>query len=184
MRSQEENQEKPIYIYPEASLTSCTSTPNQSIPLQTSIQSTTPESISPESSTPENKSSVVIRLFHQSLQKMLESNTMRTNYDIVITQFYLDATENIISSIFNITSSLKKGGLWINVGPLKYHGYHNTEFQPRLNWDEVILLCRSMPGITILHSDQIENVKYTQKNVSSTIDTETYTCCVLVAVVN
>ena len=104
--------------------------------------------------------------------------------DECIAEFYLDATENIISSIFNITSSLKKGGLWINVGPLKYHGYHNTEFQPRLNWDEVILLCESMPGITVLHSDQIENVKYTQKNVSSTIDTETYTCCVLVAVVN
>ena len=42
-------------------------------------------------------------------------------YDCVITCYFIDTAENIIEYIDIIYNVLKKGGIWINFGPLSYH---------------------------------------------------------------
>ena len=48
-------------------------------------------------------------------------------YDCVITCFFIDTAKNVIEYIEIIERVLKKGGIWINFGPLSYHwiGYEN-----------------------------------------------------------
>jgi carnosine N-methyltransferase len=48
-------------------------------------------------------------------------------YDCVITCFFIDTAKNIMEYIEVIKKVLKKGGIWINFGPLTYHwiGYQN-----------------------------------------------------------
>lgn len=48
-------------------------------------------------------------------------------YDCVITCFFIDTAKNVIQYIEIIEKVLKKGGIWINFGPLSYHwvGYQN-----------------------------------------------------------
>ena len=48
-------------------------------------------------------------------------------YDCVITCFFIDTAKNVIEYIDVIEKVLKKGGIWINFGPLSYHwvGYQD-----------------------------------------------------------
>ena len=48
-------------------------------------------------------------------------------YDCVITCFFIDTAKNVLEYIEIIEKVLKKGGIWINFGPLSYHwvGYQN-----------------------------------------------------------
>jgi hypothetical protein len=43
-------------------------------------------------------------------------------YDIVITCFFIDTARNIYDYLHTIRSVLKTNGVWINVGPLQWHG--------------------------------------------------------------
>lgn len=38
-----------------------------------------------------------------------------------MTLFFLDTAHNVIEYIKTIKKILKKGGVWINIGPLLYH---------------------------------------------------------------
>ena len=51
----------------------------------------------------------------------------KENYDCVITCFFIDTAKNVFEYIDVIQNVLKKGGIWINFGPLSYHwiGYQN-----------------------------------------------------------
>lgn len=42
-------------------------------------------------------------------------------YDCIITCFFIDTAKNVIEYIETIYNCLKKGGIWINFGPLSYH---------------------------------------------------------------
>ena len=48
-------------------------------------------------------------------------------YDCVITCFFIDTAKNVIEYIDVIEKVLKKRGIWINFGPLRYHwvGYQD-----------------------------------------------------------
>lgn len=48
-------------------------------------------------------------------------NNIKDFYDCVITCFFIDTAENVIEYIDIIYNVLKKGGIWINFGPLSYH---------------------------------------------------------------
>jgi carnosine N-methyltransferase len=54
-------------------------------------------------------------------------NDKPNTYDCVITCFFMDTAKNIFEYIDVIYNVLKKGGIWINFGPLSYHwvGYEN-----------------------------------------------------------
>ena len=65
------------------------------------------------------------------------------SYDYVVTCFFIDTAKNVFEYIDIIEKVLKKGGIWINFGPLSYHwiGYQNfpTIELPHDKLKEVIL---------------------------------------------
>ena len=54
-------------------------------------------------------------------------NDKQNHYDCVITCFFVDTAKNIFEYLDVIEKVLKKGGIWINFGPLSYHwvGYQD-----------------------------------------------------------
>ena len=54
-------------------------------------------------------------------------NDKKEYYDCIITCFFIDTATNVFQYIDVIEKVLKKGGIWINFGPLSYHwiGYQN-----------------------------------------------------------
>ncbi len=59
-------------------------------------------------------------------------------WDSIITCFFIDTANNIIEYIHTIYAALKKGGVWINFGPLLYHyAEMEGEVSIELSWEEV-----------------------------------------------
>jgi carnosine N-methyltransferase len=87
-------------------------------------------------------------------------NDMPNSYDCVITCFFIDTAKNIIEYIDVIEKVLKKGGIWINFGPLSYHwvGYQNipTIELPYDKLKEVIINY----GFEYLHEETNKTVIY------------------------
>ena len=64
--------------------------------------------------------------------------TQLNSWDSVVTCFFIDTANNIISYIETIKNILTKGGLWVNLGPLLYHYTDiESECSIELSWEEV-----------------------------------------------
>ena len=87
-------------------------------------------------------------------------NDKQNIYECVITCFFIDTAKNVIEYIDIIEKVLKKGGIWINFGPLSYHwvGYPNvpTIELPYDKLKEVILNY----GFEYIHEEKNKNVIY------------------------
>ncbi|KAF5347177.1 hypothetical protein D9758_011057 [Tetrapyrgos nigripes] len=70
-------------------------------------------------------------------------------YDAVVTLFFIDVSENIIDFLSNIHRLLKPGGLWINLGPLKWGSFS----QLQLSAEEVLDLAELL-GFKIDHDSR------------------------------
>lgn len=46
------------------------------------------------------------------------------SWDSVVTCFFIDTANNVLQYVDLIAKILRKGGIWINYGPLLYH-YHD-----------------------------------------------------------
>jgi carnosine N-methyltransferase len=59
-------------------------------------------------------------------------------WNAVVTCFFLDTGNNILDYIEHIHKILRKGGVWLNLGPLEYH-YSKimTETSVELSWEEI-----------------------------------------------
>ena len=55
-------------------------------------------------------------------------NNRKECFDCIITCYFIDTAKNIIEYIDNIYNCLKKGGIWINLGPLFYHWSKYTQY--------------------------------------------------------
>lgn len=51
-----------------------------------------------------------------------------SSYDVVITCFFLDTATNVLEYLAILSNILRKGGQWINVGPLQWHA--NAHLHP------------------------------------------------------
>ncbi|KAF5364762.1 hypothetical protein D9758_009349 [Tetrapyrgos nigripes] len=70
-------------------------------------------------------------------------------YDAIVTLFFIDVSENIIDFLSNIHRLLKPGGLWINLGPLKWGSFS----QMQLSAEEVLDLAERL-GFTVDHDSR------------------------------
>ncbi len=62
----------------------------------------------------------------------------KEQWDCVVTCFFLDTAHNLMEYIECIHKILKKGGLWVNFGPLLYHyAEQPNEIQIELPWDVI-----------------------------------------------
>ncbi|ORZ07207.1 N2227-like protein [Lobosporangium transversale] len=66
-------------------------------------------------------------------------------WDAVVTCFFIDTAKNIVNYLETIYKILKKGGIWINAGPLLWH-FENTanEISIELSLEEVIDLAKTI----------------------------------------
>ncbi|KAI7819628.1 N2227-like protein-domain-containing protein [Gamsiella multidivaricata] len=66
-------------------------------------------------------------------------------WDAVVTCFFIDTAKNIVNYLETIHKILKKGGIWINAGPLLWH-FENTahEISIELSLEEVIELAKTI----------------------------------------
>ena len=55
------------------------------------------------------------------------NNNYKNYFDCIITCYFIDTGQNIIRYIDIIYNILKKGGIWINFGPLSYHWSEDEE---------------------------------------------------------
>ena len=64
---------------------------------------------------------------------------------MVATCFFIDTAHNIVEYLQTIYAILKKGGLWVNVGPLLYHYSEMAgETSIELTWEEVLTVARQI----------------------------------------
>ncbi|KAH3756048.1 carnosine N-methyltransferase [Pelomyxa schiedti] len=103
----------------------------------------------------------------------------REQWDCLATCFFLDTAHNIIEYVEIISTMLKPGGLWVNIGPLLYH-YADMEWESsvELTWEEVrsVILAH---GFTIEKENRV-NCPYTSN--SKSLLRVCYECIFFVAV--
>lgn len=59
-------------------------------------------------------------------------------WDCVCTCFFIDTANNVVEYLKVIYSMLKKGGVWINLGPLLYHfADSRDQLSIELSWEEI-----------------------------------------------
>ena len=94
-------------------------------------------------------------------------------YDSVITSFFIDTANNIIQFIEIIYNILKKGGIWINIGPLLYH-FHDiqNEVSIELSWEEVKKIILKF-GFEIKSEKMIDS---TYSSIEDSLKKTIYTC--------
>jgi carnosine N-methyltransferase len=64
--------------------------------------------------------------------------TFSDSWDVVATCFFIDTAHNIVEYLQTIYSILRKGGIWVNIGPLLYHyAEMSDETSIELTWEEV-----------------------------------------------
>ena len=100
-------------------------------------------------------------------------------YDSVITSFFIDTANNIIQFIEIIFNILKKGGIWINIGPLLYH-FHDiqNEISIELSWEEVKKIILKF-GFEIKNEQMIDT---TYSSIENRLKTTIYTCIFFTAI--
>jgi len=100
-------------------------------------------------------------------------------WDSVVTCYFIDTANNIISYIETIYGVLKEGGVWINLGPLLYHyadmgNYSSIE----LSWEEVKHVILKM-GFEIVRESVKESTYAAEKR---TMMTTLYSCVFFTAI--
>ncbi|KAL6702404.1 hypothetical protein ACN47E_002197 [Coniothyrium glycines] len=86
--------------------------------------------------------------------KLVEGNFLDvfpngTEFDAVVTLFFIDISDNVIDFLSNIHRLLKPGGVWINLGPLKW----GTHTALQLSADEVLHLA-DLLGFDVDHESR------------------------------
>src|ERR1700721_3234482 len=85
------------------------------------------------------------------------------SFDVVVTVFFLDTAPNVINYLHTIHHVLRKGGKWINIGPLSWH-FENTSEQDvgptiELTLSEVIQLIQKMGFVFETSLPQRKSIK-------------------------
>ena len=61
-----------------------------------------------------------------SFSEVYVQKEFEDHFDVVATVFFIDTAPNLISYIETVRQCLKEDGLWINLGPLLWHGAQGT----------------------------------------------------------
>ncbi|MFH4974256.1 hypothetical protein AB6A40_000965 [Gnathostoma spinigerum] len=79
------------------------------------------------------------------------------NWSVILTVFFIDTARNVLDYVDTIHRILKKGGLWINFGPLTYHYADSNEDSIELPYAEIIRVIKTK-GFRFLRDDRREKV--------------------------
>ena len=81
----------------------------------------------------------------------------KKEFDVVATLYFIDTAYNIVDYIKSIRKVLKKGGLWINLGPLHWSNNRRDSFH--FSIDEILEICLDH-GFTLLQKEFIDDTLY------------------------
>jgi len=106
-------------------------------------------------------------------------NDVSDYYDCVITCFFIDTAKNIFEYVDIIHRVLKKGGIWINLGPLSYHWIGYQEYPTiELPYDKLKEVIINF-GFKYLN-DGIKNVIYCE--MQNNMKNDFYNCIFFTAI--
>lgn len=54
-----------------------------------------------------------------------------------MTCFFIDTANNVLDYVDTIKKTLKKGGVWLNIGPLLYHYAGSSDMSIELPWTDL-----------------------------------------------
>ncbi|KAL0490037.1 carnosine N-methyltransferase [Acrasis kona] len=92
-------------------------------------------------------------------------NDQPDQWDCIVTCFFLDTARNVFEYIECIHRALKKGGIWINLGPLLYHYAESyNSFSIELSYDDVKKVIIEM-GFELV-KEGVQNCTYTTNKKS------------------
>eukprot|EP00756_Hemistasia_phaeocysticola_P046154 Hpha_TRINITY_DN19920_c0_g1::TRINITY_DN19920_c0_g1_i1::g.93523::m.93523/K19787/CARNMT1; carnosine N-methyltransferase len=84
--------------------------------------------------------------------------------DAVVTSFFLDAVEDIVSATEACSALLRPGGVWVNVGPLDYH----PTSQIQLSLSELRELIEGDLALVMEECTQIQGLNYSEPRAGAT----------------
>ena len=101
--------------------------------------------------------------------EIYSTTSKRGRYGSIVTCFFIDTASNIYEYLLVIRNVLTSGGIWINVGPLQWHG--NSQLNP--SGDELRFIIESFgfellswavdeEAINYRHDDMNEPTRYTK----------------------
>ena len=67
----------------------------------------------------------------------------KDSWDAVLTCFFIDTAKNVLDYISAISTCLKPGGVWINLGPLLYHFEEMDDTSIELSMEEIFAVMDS-----------------------------------------
>lgn len=79
----------------------------------------------------------ISRLRHEE-SDFLDLLSVKDGYDFIVTHYFIDTAHNIIATLQKVYSLLKRGGIWINLGPLLWMS--NAQATMELSLEEVLKL--------------------------------------------
>jgi hypothetical protein len=87
------------------------------------------------------------------------------HYGAVVTCFFIDTATTLIDYVSTVRTVLRPGGIWINIGPLQWHGNNKVP----LAADELRVLLTTNSAFTVLHWSVDETVlNYRDASLRST----------------
>jgi hypothetical protein len=101
--------------------------------------------------------------------EIYSTSERKAKYSAIVTCFFIDTASNIYEYLLVIRNILKSGGIWINVGPLQWHG--NSKLNP--SGDELRMMIESLgfsihswvvddEALNYRHDDIDEPTRYTK----------------------
>jgi len=107
------------------------------------------------------------------------SSDQRARWDAVVTAYFIDTAHNVCEYLECVANCLRKGGVWVNFGPLLYHWEeYPDELSVELSLEDVIAAAESF-GLRV-EKCEFHDAMYTSDERS--LHKTTYTCAFIVAV--
>ena len=95
-------------------------------------------------------------------------------YDCIVTCFFIDTAKNIFEYVEIIERILKKGGIWVNFGPLSYHWVGHQDIPTiELPYDILKGVIQNY-GFEFLHEEKNKQVKYCE--IENAMKNDVYNC--------
>jgi carnosine N-methyltransferase len=91
--------------------------------------------------------------------------TQHDEWDAVTTCFFIDCANNVVDFIEIIYKLLRKGGIWINLGPLLYHYAESSELSLEPSYEDIREIIEKT-GFEYVRENKNVRTRYSQNELS------------------
>lgn len=98
--------------------------------------------------------------------EIYSENERKETFDVIVTCFFIDTAQNVEKYLETIQNCLKKGGIWINIGPLSWHWVGTKDLSIELTLNEIIEISKSNFGFQMIGELKYLPCNYNQSKES------------------